>query len=282
MDGFDQTVIHGDRNVRAEQRRFARALVAAHVGIVAVHLDAARIQRGKRVVELAVGAEHCLERVLADAAIGAFAEHAEIAGGELHLFAVLILDLRQHQIHVRQHFIRIGRRLRRVAEPCEHPFALLVEAVRPRAGDVLRKVTVGRHFLRRKECSERFLRDCQDLRLDERGRHAELDVQVRRLAVHFLMLRVAAVRGTVQVGIAVDALQPFADGAHRVDAGFEGFAALAERALHGGELGNLLGQRVQLGFPSLVARIDRGKVPLIAGVDFVSGFHTVLLLYFRW
>ena len=273
VDRFDQAVVYGDRDVVAEQRRFACARVIPDVRAELVQLDVAAVECRKRIDILLVGAEHGVERLLADGSHGAFAEHAEVAGGQLYLVALGVVDLRQLHIDVREHLRRVLRRLRGVAQHRQHTLALRVEAVRTGTRDVFDRETVGLHFVRRKELVELLLGDRKDLRLKEREHRRKLHICVRCLAVHLLMLRLGTVGAAVQIRVDIRLFQPLCDPVDRVDARFEAFAGIAEGSLDRRDLRKVLFDRIELRFPSLVACVHVRKVPLEFRVHVFSCLH---------
>ena len=270
---FDQTVVYGDRDVVAEQRRFACARVVPDVRVELILLDVAGIQRGKRVDVLLIGAEHGVERLFADGSFGAFAVHAEVARRELDLVALCIVNLRQLHVDVRQHFIGVLRRLRGVAQHRQHALALRVKTVRAGTRDVFDRETVGLHFVRREELAELLFGDRKDLRLKEREHRRKLHICARRLAVHFLVLRLGTVGAAVEVRVNIRLFKPLGDFIDRVHARLEALARIAEGAFDRGNLRKIRDDGVQLGFPSLVVCVHVRKIPLEFRVHVFSCLH---------
>ncbi|MPM33729.1 hypothetical protein SDC9_80307 [bioreactor metagenome] len=116
MDGFDELIVHGNRNAVAEQRGFQRAGEVMRARAEHVRLDGGCVGCRDGVFHAAVGFVKPFVRVPADAAIRAHEEHAVGAVGELDFLAVFVRDRAVLQIHVRKHgkdVMRAGKRVLR-------------------------------------------------------------------------------------------------------------------------------------------------------------------------
>ncbi len=79
MHRADQRVVHGRRHVDAAERAFDAALVVAGASTEDVHVHLRRVDGGQRVTQVLEGVEHALVSSLANLAVLAVEEGAEVA-----------------------------------------------------------------------------------------------------------------------------------------------------------------------------------------------------------
>ena len=139
----NEIVVQRNRNVIAVQHRFASALIAAHIGIIAIELHAAGIGRGQGVDVFFEFAEVLFERILAYRGGFAFAIHAKRAVAQRCFVAVLIDHIRERHIDAFEHIKHVSRRAGSIGQHREHLFAIFIEHMRAHTANILDHMAIG-------------------------------------------------------------------------------------------------------------------------------------------
>ncbi|MPM26229.1 hypothetical protein SDC9_72730 [bioreactor metagenome] len=206
MNGFNKAVIHGNRHVAREQRALAGAVESADVGIVAVHLYAARVH-GRPSIDIFLKlAEILFKGLAADVCGAAFTENGKVAVGQLLLSSMFVLDLRELHINAFKHGKAVIGGLCHITQLCQQLFAFFVQGVGSCTVNVLNHMAITLERIACKVLLQLLLRNGQNFRVNKSDGGIERHEKVHGLCGHFLILAVAVVPAFLERSIGIDKL----------------------------------------------------------------------------
>ena len=226
VDAVDQVFIERLGHVVAIQLGLEGAGMFPRLGVVAVQLHIARIQRGQGVNVLSVLAEVLFEGLAAQLGICRLPVLSEQRVGQ----GLAAVQVRELHVHALEEIEGLFRRLGCVAQHGQQALLIFTEGVRTCAADVLDHVAVGLHLRQGDPLLQLIGIDRQDLRAEGSRDGGELHEQPRGARLHVLGLGVAVVLRGVQHGVDVNQLQLLRGGKDPIQALLQALRGCAQRA----------------------------------------------------
>ena len=275
VHAIDQVLIERLGHVVAVQLGLQCAGMPARLGIVAVQLHVAGVERGQGVDVLLVLAEVLLKGLPAHIGVLRLPVLAEQRVGQ----GLAAVQIRELHVHALEEIEGLFRGLGRVAQHRQQALLVLAEGVLPGAADVLDHVAVGLHF-RLGDPRFQLLRvDGEDLRAEGRGDGGEIHEQPRGARLHLLGLRVAVVLGGVQHGVDVHQLQLLRSGKDAIQALLQRLGGAAQRTHDLRQRRNQLSGLLQRPLPGGNVLKNIAQIPAKCRIHLFSGLFHFLLAF---
>ena len=261
MNGFDQRLIDGDRDVIGKERPLDGGGISADFCVIIVIFYGTGIGRGEGIAEAGESAVIHAERRFPNRPVRRFAEDAEGPVRQGSLLPALILHVREREIDRLEHVEDIGRSAGSVTEKREHLFSLFIQRMNPRTNGIVEDVKIiGKTGILPVRFKDGLL-EGEDFRIKEGNRSGERNIKGKRLSLHLLIIRIAVVLTLAEVGIKVDEGYFFRGLVQLVQRTLQGIGGSGECPAQGGKFGNgLLGFPVS-GFPCGTVCEDRREIP---------------------
>ena len=265
VHAVDQPRVDRGRNVRAVERPLERALVLPGLRVEHVRLHLPVHGRAERAAEGAERTEEGAHDLFAIGAVRHGAIEAERGAVELDALPVRERHRRKRKVRVGQDAVDVGRRAGHDRRAREQTLFGVGERVLAPAQDVVQVELVDTQpRFPGDELVDRRAIDLENLRFDERRLGAEVRADLRHLLLHALIRADARVLVGHHARVDVDAREVLRQPRRQLERVGKLRRRRTERSLERADRRELFRELLFRGAPRLIARIDLGKVPLVA------------------
>ena len=172
---LNRAVVDGERDVVGVEGRLAHGRIVAHGGGELTALDGGAVERGKGVAERTVRRKQLREGILTDILVCTAQEVHVAALGEWRELAVFAKRVRELEVGVDHDGVGVTRGAAQLAGAREEGLLFWRQDVRLHAQELLQAEAVFREARQGiGKAPQRFFRQCEQLRLDEGRRRADL------------------------------------------------------------------------------------------------------------